>query len=45
MGWHSAFEHMVAGTGRALSSDRRIEIAEQRPHHRAEKRKACDQAK
>jgi hypothetical protein len=29
----------------ALSSDRLIEIAEEHPHHRDEKRKAGDQAK
>jgi hypothetical protein len=28
-----------------LSSDRLIEIAEEHPHHRAEKRKVRDQAK
>jgi hypothetical protein len=45
MGRHSAFEHMVADIRRALSSNRLIEIADEHPHHRAEMRKACDQAK
>jgi hypothetical protein len=38
-------ESEVRQTRRALSSNRLIEIAEAHPHHRAEKRKARDQAK